>query len=215
MGFDVGDSINSRNSSGAIPMDPSDATIYLRGPHGAPAMNYEEYKHILVIGSGVGVTPLLSVWQSMIPKISPDDSDSDVDAVDDDSDEYNFNGKSTAISTLPLSLRSESGDLKITKWGFQLQELLESLTMSIFLFVLFLSGETMIAVTYIFGFSLEVAVLETVLSSVSLLIHGTTVLVVEWLPRILSSHTSVNSSFGSNFVSFLSIPAISACQPSS
>merc|ERR1719379_1010154 len=112
----------------------------------------------------------------MIPKLSPDDSDSDVDAidaVDDDSDECD----DAAISTLPVSLRSESGDLKITKWDFQLQELLESLTMSIFLFVLFLSGETFIAITYIFGFSNEVAVLETVLSSVSLLIHGTTVIV--------------------------------------
>ena len=42
--------------------------IFIRGPHGAPAMNYTEYKHILVIGSGVGVTPLLSIWDYLLDK---------------------------------------------------------------------------------------------------------------------------------------------------
>jgi len=40
--------------------------VLLRGPHGAPAMNYGEYKHIVVIGSGVGVTPLLSIWRFLV-----------------------------------------------------------------------------------------------------------------------------------------------------
>mmetsp|Transcript_26207 Transcript_26207/g.56166 ORF Transcript_26207/g.56166 Transcript_26207/m.56166 type:complete len:1128 (+) Transcript_26207:122-3505(+) len=43
-------------------------TIQIRGPHGAPAMNYFEYKHIVVIGSGVGVTPLLSIWKYLVTK---------------------------------------------------------------------------------------------------------------------------------------------------
>ena len=42
--------------------------MFIRGPHGAPAMNYEEYKHIIVIGSGVGVTPLLSIWDHLVDK---------------------------------------------------------------------------------------------------------------------------------------------------
>ena len=46
----------------------SPPNIYVRGPHGAPAMNYTEYKHIIVIGSGVGVTPLLSIWNYLLEK---------------------------------------------------------------------------------------------------------------------------------------------------
>ena len=42
--------------------------IYIRGPHGAPAMNYLEYKHIIVIGSGVGVTPLLAIWKYLVQR---------------------------------------------------------------------------------------------------------------------------------------------------
>ena len=42
--------------------------IYIRGPYGAPATNYFEYKHILVIGSGVGVAPLLSIWKYLVAK---------------------------------------------------------------------------------------------------------------------------------------------------
>ena len=39
--------------------------ISVRGPFGAPAQNYLSYRHIVIIGSGIGVTPLLSVWQSL------------------------------------------------------------------------------------------------------------------------------------------------------
>ena len=42
--------------------------MMIRGPHGAPAMNYFEYRHLVVIGSGVGVTPLLSIWNYLVRK---------------------------------------------------------------------------------------------------------------------------------------------------
>jgi len=42
-------------------MKPTEISI--RGPHGAPAMNYFEYRHIIVNGSGIGVTPLISIWK--------------------------------------------------------------------------------------------------------------------------------------------------------
>jgi NAD(P)H-flavin reductase len=42
--------------------------MLIRGPHGAPAMNYTDYKHIMVVGSGVGVTPLLSIWKYLVEK---------------------------------------------------------------------------------------------------------------------------------------------------
>ena len=40
--------------------------IGLRGPFGAPAQNYFEYDHLVVIGSGIGVTPLLSIWKHIV-----------------------------------------------------------------------------------------------------------------------------------------------------
>ena len=45
--------------------------MLIRGPHGAPAMNYTDYKHIMVVGSGVGVTPLLSIWKYLVEKGKP------------------------------------------------------------------------------------------------------------------------------------------------
>ena len=29
-------------------------------------MNYFEYRHIIVIGSGIGVTPLMSIWKYLV-----------------------------------------------------------------------------------------------------------------------------------------------------
>ena len=46
--------------------------IGIRGGFGAPAQNYFSYKHILVIGSGIGVTPLLSVWKHMVARCKAD-----------------------------------------------------------------------------------------------------------------------------------------------
>jgi NAD(P)H-flavin reductase len=44
-----------------IPLD-----VLIRGPFGAPAQNYFMYQHIVVIGSGIGVTPLLSIWKHLV-----------------------------------------------------------------------------------------------------------------------------------------------------
>ena len=41
---------------------------FLLGPHGAPATNFARYKHIMLIGSGVGVTPLISIWRFLAVK---------------------------------------------------------------------------------------------------------------------------------------------------
>jgi predicted ferric reductase len=40
--------------------------VLIRGPFGAPAQNYFMYQHIVVIGSGIGVTPLLSIWKHLV-----------------------------------------------------------------------------------------------------------------------------------------------------
>ena len=44
--------------------------IGIRGPFGAPAQNYFDYQHIICIGSGIGVTPVLSIWKHLVRKSS-------------------------------------------------------------------------------------------------------------------------------------------------
>jgi NAD(P)H-flavin reductase len=50
----------------ATPLPPPPLTLSIRGPFGAPALNYAAYQHIVVIGSGIGVTPLLSMWKYLV-----------------------------------------------------------------------------------------------------------------------------------------------------
>uniref|UniRef100_A0A7S1XIV4 FAD-binding FR-type domain-containing protein n=1 Tax=Erythrolobus australicus TaxID=1077150 RepID=A0A7S1XIV4_9RHOD len=37
----------------------------MRGPFGAPAESFSGYPHVLLVGTGIGVTPLLSIWLSL------------------------------------------------------------------------------------------------------------------------------------------------------
>jgi respiratory burst oxidase len=69
---------------------PIDVDISVRGPFGAPAQNYFSYKHVIVIGSGIGVTPLLSVWQHLVASLPGANSDRTlvVDDLDDSSELY-------------------------------------------------------------------------------------------------------------------------------
>lgn len=48
----------------AVPIIP--LSVKVVGPFGAPAQNYFQYKHIIIIGSGIGVTPLLSIWKYLV-----------------------------------------------------------------------------------------------------------------------------------------------------
>jgi hypothetical protein len=50
----------------ATPLPLSPLTLSIRGPFGAPAQNYAAYQHIVVIGSGIGVTPLLFMWKYLV-----------------------------------------------------------------------------------------------------------------------------------------------------
>jgi NAD(P)H-flavin reductase len=50
----------------ATPLPLSPLTLSIRGPFGAPAQNYAAYQHIVVIGSGMGVTPLLPMWKYIV-----------------------------------------------------------------------------------------------------------------------------------------------------
>jgi len=168
--------------------------IHIRGPHGSPSMNYFEYKHILVIGSGVGVAPLLSIWKYLVARgksivdikkrkarrfnpmhqsITNPYTNSfqtqrtlDSDGTDDD---ISYVESLQELSTLALP------EIRI-KCIF-LQSILESMTVSMSLFALFVLGETLTISLQIFGHSLVANSLGISLSIIALVVYGSTIVV--------------------------------------
>lgn len=152
--------------------------IQMRGPHGAPSMNYFEYKHIVVIGSGVGVTPLLSIWKYLVAKgqkmlFNPSSMDDPLfsqfvgnDFFDDDDMDETILGED-----------EEGSNSKIRSTCLFLEKILESMTVSMSLLVLFVLGETITFVLQMFGY-IEIAnILGSTLSLIALGFHGSTVIV--------------------------------------
>mmetsp|Transcript_19391 Transcript_19391/g.45090 ORF Transcript_19391/g.45090 Transcript_19391/m.45090 type:complete len:726 (-) Transcript_19391:370-2547(-) len=147
--------------------------ISIRGPHGAPAMNFFEYKHILAVGSGVGVTPLLSVWQYMLDrgrsKLIQKENSHAMSCATRQTDAYPID--SIDIESGRTSIMSEKGDSCIQRMFSNTIDIMESLTASVFLYGFFLSLETAIAVTFIYRRYTLVAFMEILFASISLLVH--------------------------------------------
>jgi len=149
-----------------------DMEISIRGPHGSPCSNMFEYKHIIVIGSGVGVAPLMSVWQSMV--------DQGRSRIEENQSFRRNSSIATAPSTSmkhsasPVERRNTLRAAKIRKLRLmcsKAESFMDSLTISICLYAFFLTGETIVAVTQICGHYLEVAAMEIVFASMSLMVH--------------------------------------------
>ncbi|KAK7395312.1 hypothetical protein VNO78_15863 [Psophocarpus tetragonolobus] len=54
--------------------------ILIKGPYGAPAQNYSHYDVLLLVGLGIGATPMISILKDMLNNMksgSPKDSDKD------------------------------------------------------------------------------------------------------------------------------------------
>jgi respiratory burst oxidase len=157
--------------------------ISIRGPHGAPTMNFFEYKHILVVGSGVGVTPLLSVWQFMVNRgrfvVREDDDLPGTLPKFLTRNQWFRSDYASIIASLP---KSDSSVEIETASGFRsacsnTKGILGSLTISIGLFGFFLTGETIICVNQIFEHYAKAASMEIVFASVSLIFHTGTMIV--------------------------------------
>ncbi len=157
--------------------------ISIRGPHGSPASNFFEYKHIIVIGSGVGVTPLLSVWQYMIARAQlSDECDSLLRGSLSKFSKRFFGMSSRKMNISNSSLSSDIfvvEDEETSKFRLacsRARDILESLTVSIFLFCLFLAVETIIGITVIFGSYWTAALFQSVIAPVSMIIHVGTII---------------------------------------
>ena len=214
---------------------PKSMQILIRGPHGAPAMNYTEYKHILVIGSGVGVTPLLSIWNYLMEKGK--EASLDVQGLTEQRSTMVMKRKSLKIMENSTNTFNQSKDLftdqarsrrflmeysqNIDFFGSQaillgslddfdasfeqkmdekteeksdkdqalqsskeyflkfrskcifMAMFLESMTVSLPIFVLFVLGETMAACFQLAGWYLAANVVAASLALIALMVHGT------------------------------------------
>ncbi|XP_010514902.1 PREDICTED: putative respiratory burst oxidase homolog protein J isoform X1 [Camelina sativa] len=45
--------------------------IFIKGPYGAPAQNYQKYDILLLIGLGIGATPFISILKDMLNNLKP------------------------------------------------------------------------------------------------------------------------------------------------
>lgn len=160
--------------------------IQIRGPHGAPAMNYFEYKHIVVIGSGVGVTPLLSIWKFLVAKgktmiYNPDNNNNNNNNRANDSVFSHFHDERTMDdsmkSVMMLDEEGEKSSSPIHAACVLLEKLFESMTVSMSLLVVFVLGETLTFVLQMFGCGVAASYFGSFFSLIALFAHGSTVLV--------------------------------------
>jgi predicted ferric reductase len=181
-------------------MKPTEISI--RGPHGAPAMNYFEYRHIIVIGSGIGVTPLISIWKYLIHKAATrttTQSESRTSTLTQNGSSSIELGKSLEGSILTFDTSLSSSELlskdeevyndellnneqqqqktMLRKVSINIEKILESMTVSMFLLCFFVMGETIAIVMQMFKFSAFANLFGSFLSITALLIHGCNIIV--------------------------------------
>jgi len=181
-----------------------DCTIQIRGPHGAPAMNYFEYRHIIVIGSGIGVTPLMSIWKYLVNRATsmyhqrriknsnhnamkgkPIRNDSNLTIATststDNSSIYGddplarFNDEEEDDEL--FQQQEHKKETKIQKFAILVEKILESMTVSMIVLCLFVMGETFGVVLQLFGFELWASTLGSILAFLALIIHGSNIIV--------------------------------------
>merc|ERR1711907_888208 len=178
--------------------------VTIRGPHGAPAMNYFEYRHLVVIGSGVGMTPLLSIWKYLMNHATPNrfcrkrstlslDEALQGSVLTFGSSHSTEKSLSLPFGNDPLESASfgesdyEGGEdnedeenlssSKIRSACIFLEKILESMTASMILLCLFVTGETITIIMQMFGYGMYAQGLGAILSLVALAVHGGNVLV--------------------------------------
>ncbi|KAA8495360.1 Respiratory burst oxidase-like protein C [Porphyridium purpureum] len=180
----------------------------LRGGFGAPAQKFSAYRHIVVIGTGIGVTPLLSVWHHIVDEtriLMRDESLQDADGLSSSGSERTWNAPE--VPELPLTEEEQfvldHGDMAFTDvLGFErvsratmttrarvafAASILESMTVNICLFLISIMLVTLVMCVWIFGKSLESAAIEIVASLLVLFIY---------VPKVILS----GASYGKRYI---------------
>lgn len=168
-------------------------SVLLRGPHGAPAQNYLMYRHLVVIGSGIGVTPLLSIWQYLINegfKLVNDTASKNVKAK-----EKNKNLDSQEDPGLPSAALEDETELLVRLASQNINSVdvcvfektplstlkgrcaywssvMESMTVNIWLFCTSVTLETIVFSIWLYEQVKIAAILQVVASCLALVIFG-------------------------------------------
>lgn len=165
--------------------EPAIQKIGLRGPYGAPAQNYLAYRHIVAIGSGIGVTPLLSVWNHLVSAGSSLVSDPDAtqyrastkyhERLPDDLDEKRLVEDANIKHLDVVSFADQSLTSARARAAYY-ASVLESMTVNICLFLFFLYMEVAVFAVWIFNHDVESATMEAVASGIALFMFGSKIL---------------------------------------
>lgn len=158
-------------------------TVFLRGPHGAPAQNYLAYRHLLVIGSGIGVTPLLSVWQYLVNAGShliceppPKDKKRKKLKVERENETQLLDRLGAFLTSVDI-VTLEQNQLETFKGECAyFAGVMESMTVNICLFCTSVAVETIVFSVWIFEFDREAAMAQLLISLVALFIFGSKIL---------------------------------------
>ena len=146
------------------------AEVGLRGPFGAPAQNYNDFDHLVVIGSGIGVTPLLSIWKHVVneaPKLDPELAKGQRNSIYDRSGDSAIRSSRRTLSNREMEERllnsfvEHPGHVDVATFeGVSLETLraraaygasvLESMTVNVALFCFSIFVETVGVVLYLF-----------------------------------------------------------------
>jgi respiratory burst oxidase len=166
----------AQKEDGAPELEQVFSDIHVRGPFGAPAQNYLSYKHIIVIGSGIGVSPLLSVWNYLANTDDKVSLQASVRAMDSESSYSKLDGKEEEeiflkhvnLETVDV-LQFEQRDLVTVKAkaGYY-SSILESMTVNICVFVFSLYSELIVFAVWMYGALLAAAILQLIGSLVGL-----------------------------------------------
>ena len=150
-------------------------------------MNYFEYKHIIVIGSGIGVTPLMSIWKYLIQKgtsTTLGEKSLEGSTLTGDDTSYSTydedNNEELNEHTLLEQEQSEQQHQQKTmlrKISIKIERVLESVTISMFLLLFFVMGETIAIVMQMFTFSNGANLFGSFMSIIALIVHGCNVIV--------------------------------------
>jgi respiratory burst oxidase len=173
------------------PKAPLSMTVNLRGPFGAPAQNYLNYRHLVVIGSGIGVTPLLSVWaylvratKGLVKKVPPpstseftapsssfisEDMDLPFDEVAEDRLLACVDVNAVDVVEMDRPFKTLRGKLAYYA------STLETMTVNICLFLFSLFVEVTVFSVWLFGFGKEAALIQIIASTIALIIFGSKV----------------------------------------
>eukprot|EP00978_Attheya_sp_CCMP212_P039406 scaffold204526_cov51-Attheya_sp.AAC.1 len=160
--------------------------VGIRGAFGAPAQNYFAFRHVMVVGSGIGVTPLLSVWKHLVAKADVIDAKPMAkkftkeaqtpiphERLSDEEEEQRWLESVDVNSVDVVSFKHNLRTVRAK--AAYCASVLESMTVNIYLFIYSLFSEVVVFSVWLYQYDTEAAILEVAVSAVAMLIFASKV----------------------------------------